>query len=81
MDEGEEGIVLAQLVEPGDGVICDLFASALYGLVAVGVWGSELVAIDVEAAVKTYGNPTPPVAETVALLVTQFSHLLKDLDA
>ena len=35
----------------------------------------------VEAAVKTYGNPTPPVAETVALLVTQFSHLLKDLDA
>ena len=35
----------------------------------------------VEAAVKTYGNPTPPVSETVELLVAQFGQLLNDLGA
>ncbi len=35
----------------------------------------------VEAAVKTYGIPAPPVAETVDLLVSQFGDLLKALDA
>lgn len=35
----------------------------------------------VEASVKTYNIPAPPVAETVDLLVTQFGRLLNDLDA
>jgi hypothetical protein len=60
-----------------------MFAGYCNGVVAY--WPTpETVAhggMAVEAAVKTYGNPTPPVAETVQLLVAQFGRLLEDLDA